>query len=66
MENSVELIIPEKIDTIKDKKTEVSSFFLPFKFLDGTPAAVTITKLKKGNWTPNKDIKSIKIYFNED
>lgn len=60
---NVELTVPKKIKTVKDKKTGVVSFYLPFKFLDGKNGAVTITRLSKEDYNPDEIIKSIQINF---
>ncbi len=60
---NVELTVPKKIATFKDKKTGVSSFYLPFKFLDGKNGAITITRLDKEDFKPIDIVKSIQINF---
>ena len=57
--------MPKKIGTYEDKKTKVKSVALPIEFPDGSNGAVIITKLKKGEWSPTKEIKKITIEFND-
>jgi len=64
-QNNVELTIPKKIGVYEDKKTKAQTVALPFKFLDGTPGVVMVTKLRGGKWKPTEDIVSIQINFND-
>lgn len=61
MKLNEEIIIPEGIKVIEDKKANSHSIFFPFKFLDEVSGLLIITRLEDKRWIPSQDIKSIVI-----
>lgn len=55
--------VPEKLPTIADKRTGAKSIYFPFKFGDGKPGHLILTKGIKTLWEPSEDIVSITIKF---
>jgi hypothetical protein len=63
--NSYELIVGNKVKTIKDKKSKSRVANFPFDFADGTKGVVVVIRLKDEDWNPSYDIKSINIIYND-
>ena len=62
-EQSEEIIISPGLNTFMDKKTGVQTVAFTFQFPSGDKGIVAITKLRKGKWNVEEDIKSLTIKY---
>jgi hypothetical protein len=64
-QNSDEIVIPNRLAVLEDKKTKVKTVYFPFQFPDGANGVISITKLKTSPWKPSDDIESVYINYNK-
>jgi len=58
-----EISIKDTTKVFIDGKTEARSIALPFRLPDMSSAVIIVTRLKKEDWLPGKEIKSITINY---
>lgn len=63
IQRTEEILIPDKMPILVDKKTQVKSVSFPFQFSDGIPGFLTVTRLVKLGWQPSNDIEKVTIIF---
>lgn len=63
--NFAELTIHESTAVFTDSKTNARTIALPFRLPDGTSAVLMVCRLKDDVWVPSKEIKSIKITYED-
>lgn len=58
-----EVIIPEGVKVIVDKKTKARTFGVPFVLPDGTNAVLMVARLRNEDWKP--EVKNVILNYND-
>lgn len=61
-----EISIKDTTKVFIDGKTEARSIALPFRLPDASSAVLIVTRLKKEDWLPGKEIDKIVIHYKHD